>query len=153
MSGHRPHQLASTRRVTTATPAAPTAQERPLRASDREREAVVEALRHHAAAGRLDGEELADRVEVALAARHRGTLADVLADLPRDDAPVPATTPARPVAARPGPALVPAVLLVVAIAAAVVLTGSGWPLWFLFGLMPLLQGGSCAPAGRARHPA
>jgi hypothetical protein len=53
-----------------------------LRASDAEREAVVEALRGHAAAGRLDPDELEQRIERAYAARTRADLVPVVADLP-----------------------------------------------------------------------
>lgn len=52
------------------------------RASDAEREAVVERLRTHAVAGRLDIEELATRTEDAYRARTAGELARVLRDLP-----------------------------------------------------------------------
>jgi hypothetical protein len=54
-----------------------------VRASDEEREAVTSELRRHAAAGRLSVEELDQRVEAALAARERGQLDGLLADLPR----------------------------------------------------------------------
>ncbi|MFI8372060.1 DUF1707 domain-containing protein [Streptomyces sp. NPDC085466] len=54
----------------------------PLRASDDEREAVVERLRDAAAEGRIDFGELDARLERALTARTRGELAAVTADLP-----------------------------------------------------------------------
>jgi hypothetical protein len=53
-----------------------------LRASDAEREAVVEQLRRHAAEGRLDPEELEQRVSAAYAARTHGELVPLTADLP-----------------------------------------------------------------------
>jgi hypothetical protein len=53
------------------------------RASDAEREAVVERLREHAIDGRLDADELAARAEAAYSARTHGELADLLVDLPR----------------------------------------------------------------------
>jgi hypothetical protein len=52
------------------------------RVSDAEREAVVERLRSHAVAGRLDAEELATRAEDTYRARTVGELAEVLRDLP-----------------------------------------------------------------------
>ena len=52
------------------------------RASDAEREAVVERLRAHAVAGRVDVEELAARAEQTYQAKTIGQLADVLGDLP-----------------------------------------------------------------------
>lgn len=52
------------------------------RASDAERERVVTALQRHFADGRLNGDEFADRVERALAARTLGELYAVTSDLP-----------------------------------------------------------------------
>jgi hypothetical protein len=63
-----------------------------VRASDAEREATIERLRHAAAEGRLTFEELADRIDAAGAAVMRSDLAPLTADLP---APLPAT-PAEP---------------------------------------------------------
>jgi hypothetical protein len=63
-----------------------------MRASDAERESVVSQLREHGAAGRLEVEELEQRVGAAYAARTHGELGGLLADLP-------ARQPARPVAA------------------------------------------------------
>jgi hypothetical protein len=54
-----------------------------LRASDAERESTVTLLREHEAAGRLDVEELEQRVGAAYQARTRGDLATLLDDLPR----------------------------------------------------------------------
>ena len=54
----------------------------PLRASDTERERTVERLRAAAGDGRLTLEELAERVEGALAARTRDALEPLTADLP-----------------------------------------------------------------------
>jgi Domain of unknown function (DUF1707) len=62
------------RRVTTRDPE--------MRASQEERDRVVDLLRTHAGEGRLEVDELEQRVEAALAARTRGELAALLADLP-----------------------------------------------------------------------
>jgi Domain of unknown function (DUF1707) len=59
-----------------------------MRASDAERERTVETLRRHAAAGRLDADELERRVEAAFAATTRADLDALQADLP---GPPPAT--------------------------------------------------------------
>jgi hypothetical protein len=56
----------------------------PVRASDSERERALRALRAHYAAGRLDAEELEERVAVAAAARYRDELRALVADLPGD---------------------------------------------------------------------
>lgn len=54
-----------------------------VRASDAERERTAECLRDHAAAGRLDVDELGERLGTAYAARTRVELGALLADLPR----------------------------------------------------------------------
>lgn len=54
-----------------------------IRASDADRDRVVDALRDHAAAGRLTTEELEARTDHALAARYLGDLNRLLSDLPR----------------------------------------------------------------------
>ena len=53
-----------------------------LRASDADREAAVTHLREAGGEGRLTFEELAERVELAMAARTRGELDELTADLP-----------------------------------------------------------------------
>ena len=53
-----------------------------LRAGDADREAVTERLRQAAAEGRLEPDELEDRVHTALRARTYGELDLVLVDLP-----------------------------------------------------------------------
>jgi hypothetical protein len=55
-----------------------------LRASDADRDAVVERLRDAAGEGRLEPDELEQRVDGALRARTYGDLAELLADLPGD---------------------------------------------------------------------
>lgn len=53
-----------------------------LRASDADRERAVSALRAHAGEGRLEPEELEQRVEAALLARTLADLRGLMADLP-----------------------------------------------------------------------
>jgi hypothetical protein len=62
-----------------------------VRASDAERNAVIEQLREAAAEGRLTMEELTDRIELAANAVMRSDLTPLTADLP-----VPGTTLAAP---------------------------------------------------------
>jgi hypothetical protein len=64
-----------------------------MRASDSEREAVVERLRVASAEGRLTLEELVGRTEAAYSARTRGELARVTTDLPEQ---VSRSSPVRP---------------------------------------------------------
>jgi Domain of unknown function (DUF1707) len=54
-----------------------------VRASDSDREEIVTELRHHGAAGRLDVDELEERIESAYGARTYGDLQGLLADLPK----------------------------------------------------------------------
>ena len=65
-----------------AAPAPPAPRDPGLRASDAEREAAANALREHGAAGRLDVEELEQRVGAAYAARTHGELQALTRDLP-----------------------------------------------------------------------
>jgi Domain of unknown function (DUF1707) len=55
-----------------------------VRASDAERDAAGLALRRHHAEGRIDTDELSDRINRCYRARTRGELDALLADLPRD---------------------------------------------------------------------
>jgi hypothetical protein len=54
-----------------------------IRASDAEREEVIAALRTHAGDGRLDLDELDQRIETAYAAKTRRDLVALTSDLPR----------------------------------------------------------------------
>jgi hypothetical protein len=88
---HSRHQ----QRRSVARPAAPR-RDPGLRASDDERESIVNELREHGAAGRLDIEELEQRVAAAYGARTHGELGALLDDLPgTPPAPRPAATPRR----------------------------------------------------------
>jgi Flp pilus assembly protein TadB len=55
-----------------------------LRASDADRDAVIDRLREALGEGRLESDELEQRVERALHARTYGQLEELLADLPGD---------------------------------------------------------------------
>ncbi|WP_182903167.1 DUF1707 domain-containing protein [Microbispora sp. H10830] len=66
-----------------------------MRASDAERESVVERLRVASAEGRLTLAELTERTEAAYLAQTHGELAQITADLP-GGAPAPAPAPAVP---------------------------------------------------------
>lgn len=65
-------------------PRAPASPGPAIRASDAEREQVMDVLRDAAAEGRLSFEELADRIEAAGRAVTRDDLAGLTADLPAD---------------------------------------------------------------------
>jgi CTP:molybdopterin cytidylyltransferase MocA len=69
--------------------------ERPDLVSDSERDQVIAALRHHAAAGLLSLEDFADRVELVLIAQTRADLVALTASLPALVEPAPPTDPPR----------------------------------------------------------
>jgi hypothetical protein len=94
-------------------------------ASDAERERVVEALRTHAADGRLDADELEQRLEGAYAARTRADLLPLVADLPGQPAPRARRT------SRTLPRFAPVIALAILFVAIWALTGADyfWPMW------------------------
>ena len=68
-----------------------------LRISDDDRHAVAEVLRHAAGEGRIDLDELDERLEAAYAAKTYGDLVPITADLPAAGAtPRPVVPPASP---------------------------------------------------------
>jgi uncharacterized protein DUF1707 len=71
-----------------------------MRAGDADREATIESLRDHAAAGRLDSDELDERLEAALRATTFGELRALVSDLP---GPTPRFTPLPHAVRRRGP--------------------------------------------------
>ena len=99
-----------------------------MRTSQAERDRVVDRLRAHAAEGRLEVEELEQRIEAALSARTHGELDAIEADLPRPER--PRTRRRRHPVRRQFVAI--AVLLVFIWA----VTGAGyfWPIWPIGGL-------------------
>jgi hypothetical protein len=106
-----------------------------LRASDADREAVAERLRHAAVEGRLEPDELEERLHTALRARTYGDLRRLLADLPskpmawerRPPEAMPAARTALAVAMRVAVTL--AVVVIVLVVAAVM--AAWWMLWAL----------------------
>jgi hypothetical protein len=89
-----------------------------LRAADEDREAVAAVLREQHAAGRLDTDELQERMDRCYAARTLGELDGLLGDLPRPAAPGATWRPRRRVR------LVPLVALLAALAAVCAVTGA-----------------------------
>jgi hypothetical protein len=128
-----------------------------LRASDADRERTAQLLREHHAVGRLTAEEFDTRLDRVFAARTRGDLDALLADLPAIDLYQLPSAGVRPAARRQGSsldrtsrgALVPArtaalvpwaagnallVALWLAVGAAV--GGAAWIPWFVFVIVP-----------------
>ena len=80
--------------ATNGGPAAEPGRSPAVRASDRERDAVVQRVQQAFAEGRLDDAEFDERMRAALTARTHADLDVLLADLPAETAapgPVPAT--------------------------------------------------------------
>jgi hypothetical protein len=103
-----------------------------LRAADEDRERVAEILREEHIAGRLDTDELQERLDRCYAAKTYGELHELVADLPEEE----------PVRVAPSPWRWRTVALVPVLIAAIALTG-GHLLWlaiplFLFFGRPLL---------------
>jgi fatty acid desaturase len=125
-----------------------------LRASDDDRNRVVDELRTHAAEGRLTVEELEERLQRALAARTLGELAGLTRDLPERGSP-----PGRRRRSwRPDVRIFVAVMVLLVVIWA--LTGAGyfWPVWplvgwgfFLFGPRNHLGFPACHPNGSSRR--
>jgi hypothetical protein len=97
-----------------------------LRASDAEREHVATLLRHAATEGRLQPDELDERMGATLSARTYGELDAVLSDLPVS-ARLPERRRPHSMARRPTVALVAITAVIIAVAFAIVsaLLGSG----------------------------
>lgn len=102
-----------------------------LRIADADRDRTVERLRAAAAEGRLDPDELEERLSRALAARTQGELDAVLGDLPEPRVPAPAPDRSLVLRERTAAFLVPNVVCIAVWAA----TGAGsfWPGWVLLG--------------------
>jgi DUF1707 SHOCT-like domain len=120
-----------------------------IRVSDADRERVTARLQENFAEGRLNQDELDERISAALNAKTFGDLRPLTADLP---GPVPAppqpAPPPRPtgpppwVAYRRGPRLMP-LLMLVALAALLVPAGGGWLVLGLFKVVLVVWVVSC----------
>lgn len=106
-----------------------------LRVSDQEREDAIDALREHAADGRLGLDEFSERLDTAHAARTRGDVDELLRDLPSVVPPgrrEAARIAQRRELARHASTYALVMVLLVAIWA---ISGAGyfWPIWPLLG--------------------
>lgn len=123
-----------------------------VRVGDEERAAVVDRLAAHFRAGRIDEEELEERTAAANAARTRGDLVALEADLPEAPKPVDLAAQRRRRRERVVSALtIPAFLWVIWLATGA--SGFAWPLIptavFALGLVEELWGGG--RGGRRHH--
>jgi Flp pilus assembly protein TadB len=101
-----------------------------LRASDADRDAIAERLHQAAIEGRLEADELEDRLHLALRARTYGELGRLVADLPGRRARVSAA----PVALAAVVRLVMLVLAVAAVLLVAAFTAAWWVVWGLLWL-------------------
>lgn len=122
-----------------------------LRASDADRDAVAERLRTAAAEGRLDTDELDERLGIALSARTYGELDRVLVDLPSN-------VPARrrraqviPVAQSAFAVALPILTTLAVVAAVVVVAAVAAAWWILWGLVWFFACGRGACSPRRSH--
>ena len=113
---------------------APARETGPVRASDAERERVATALRDHAAAGRLDLDELGERLERTYGARYSADLEAVVSDLPRDPKPRRTRSHRGPSAAD----FAAAPLAIGALVALAIVTGSWWLMWLIWPVVIVL---------------
>ncbi len=107
--------------------------DRSVRASDADRERTADVLREQAGEGRLEPDELEERLERAFGARTLADLDAVTADLPRRERPRP-QAPALPI---------PALLIAAIITLAIVVHPAIW-----FALIPALHLKHWGPRGR-----
>ena len=117
-----------------------------LRASDADRDAVAERLRQAAVEGRLDPDELEQRLHTALRAKTYGDLDRLLRDLPAK--PVKWERPRRGLAPAAGFAMVMVLRAMVALAilGAVLVVAAATFAWWMVGLVIFLvlrSGRSC----------
>ena len=105
------------------------------RASDAEREATADRLRIAGGDGRLDPEELEQRLDAAYGAKTVGELTALTRDLPA--APAPAPAPERPIGSQAVRARLASFIVVnticIAIWAASGASGGFWPIWVILG--------------------
>ena len=119
-----------------------------MKASDADRDRVVEQLRTAAGEGRLDADELEQRLAAALAARTSEDLESLTADLP-----VPRSRPRR--RDRVGPELRAYLAVMTLLVAIWALTGAGyfWPVWPALGWgIGLMSPGGCSRRRTRRAP-
>jgi hypothetical protein len=128
MCHHHRHRDREREIETIAEPPAPRG---PIRVGDADRERVVELLRAHAAAGRLEPAELEERTEAAYRARYGSDLEAVLAELPADRKP-------RRRSASPGPALPLFPIALAALLTVAAVTGAWWLLFLIWPLAGVL---------------
>ena len=108
----------------------------PIRVGDAERERVAALLRDHAAAGRLDADELEERLERVYAARYGTELDATLAELPGEPRTRRASEPRHgPAPWRAAPLLPLAIGALIAVAA---VTGAWWLLWLIWPVVVVL---------------
>jgi hypothetical protein len=107
-----------------------------VRIGDAERDRAVALLGDHFAAGRLDREELDERIDQAMQARFSTDLRQLFADLPGAEAPVgPVGQPLAQFRAGPpvyAPLFFLAPVLLIGLLVTAIAVGAPWIIWVLF---------------------
>ena len=125
-----------------------------LRASDAERDAIAERLRRAAAEGRLEPEELEERLHAALRARTHGDLERLVVDLPRQPVPSQRRRVPTPVYLGGVAAVALRVVVTLAVIAAVLTVAAVMTAWWILWAVVwfVLRGHGCARRrGNQRH--
>jgi len=126
MCDHRHYERAPER---VATPAPPSG---PVRVGDADRERAAALLRHHAVAGRLEPDELEERLGRAYAARYGSDLEAAPPSCRRSTGPLPASAPDP---RRAAPVLPLAIGALIGLAA---ITSAWWLMWLIWPIVMLL---------------
>jgi hypothetical protein len=132
-----------------------------LRASDADRDAVTERLRTAAAEGRLQTDELEERVDGALRARTYGELDRLVKDLPHQAGHRPrgqaGMVPAIRAAFGVALPIIATAIVVVAVVTAIALAAAWWAFWALVWFFMCGRGGCSmrrlSPGPRPRRTA
>jgi len=138
MRGHHQHYVRQMQQAQQWLAVATTGADTQLRIGDAERTLVTEALQQHYAEGRLDSDELEERLDATLAAKTQADLREITKDLPGPrswEAPRP--QPMRHPHHHHGPRFVMAPLILLAVFGVVALV-TGTPVVFFVALRILM---------------
>ena len=138
MRGHHQHYARQMQQAQQWLAVATTGADTQLRIGDAERTLVTEALQQHYAEGRLDSDELEERLDATLAAKTQADLREITKDLPGPRSwEAPAPQPMRHPHHHYGPRFLKAPLMLLAVFGVVALV-TGTPVVFFVALRVLM---------------